>query len=43
MNTFHKDYGVGRDEGWVLLGIKNQILKAFSVWEPKPLLGLIAL
>ncbi|KAG0566949.1 hypothetical protein KC19_7G099200 [Ceratodon purpureus] len=42
MNTFHKDYGVGRDEGWILLGIKNQVVKAFSAWEPKPVLGLIA-
>lgn len=35
MCTFHKDYGVGNDEGWFLMGINNEIVHACSVWEPK--------
>lgn len=35
MATFHKDYGVGKDEGWFLMGINNAIVHACSVWEPK--------
>ncbi|XP_024397051.1 scarecrow-like protein 14 [Physcomitrium patens] len=35
MGAFHKDYGVGRDDGWFLMGIRNQIVKFCSAWEPK--------
>lgn len=42
MATFHKNYGIGKDEGWFLMGIDNQILRAISVWEPTPLPGFIS-
>ena len=35
MTSFHKDYGVGRDDGWFLMGINNEIIHSCSVWEPK--------
>lgn len=41
MATFHKDYGVGKDDGWLLMGINNQIVLACSVWEPTPLASFI--
>jgi hypothetical protein len=42
MATFHKNYGIGKDEGWFLMGINNQIVRAISVWEPTPLPGFIS-
>ncbi|KAG0563324.1 hypothetical protein KC19_8G021800 [Ceratodon purpureus] len=36
MGSFHKDYGVGEDGGWFLMGWKNQIVRALTVWEPTP-------
>lgn len=42
MATFHKDYGVGVDDGWILLGIKNQVVRANSFWEPKPVMSFIS-
>lgn len=42
MNTFHKNYGIGKDEGWFLMGINNQIVKCVSVWEPTPLASFIS-
>jgi hypothetical protein len=35
MASFHRDFGVGKDDGWILLGIRNEIVVAASVWEPK--------
>ena len=35
MASFHKDFGVGKDDGWILMGIRNHIVEAASVWEPK--------
>lgn len=34
MASYHKDYGVGEDGGWFLMGWKNQIVRAITVWEP---------
>lgn len=39
MATFHKSYGIGKDEGWFLIGINNSIVRTISVWEPTPLLS----
>jgi hypothetical protein len=36
MGSFHKDYGIGEDGGWFLMGWKNQIVRALTVWEPTP-------
>lgn len=36
MASFHKNYGVGKDDGWFLMGINNEIVHACSVWEPNP-------
>lgn len=35
MAAFHKDYGICKDEGWFLLGIRNHIVKFCSAWEPR--------
>lgn len=35
MADFHQTYGVGKDDGWFLMGINNEIVHACSVWEPK--------
>ena len=35
MASFHQDFGVGEDDGWLLMGIKDQITSASGVWEPK--------
>lgn len=34
MASYHKDYGVGEDGAWFLIGWKNQIVRAITVWEP---------
>lgn len=34
MGSFHKDYGIGEDGGWLLMGWKNQIVRALTVWVP---------
>jgi len=34
MGSFHKDYGIGEDGGWFLMGWKNQIVRALTIWEP---------
>lgn len=36
MGSFHQDYGVGEDGPWFLMGWKNQIVRAMTVWEPTP-------
>lgn len=41
MATFHRDYGVGKDDGWLLMGINNQVVKASSIWESTPLASFI--
>jgi hypothetical protein len=41
MATFHRDYGVGKDDGWLLMGINNQVVKAASIWESTPLASFI--
>ncbi|KAG0603505.1 hypothetical protein M758_10G098700 [Ceratodon purpureus] len=35
MASFHKNYGVGVDDGWFLMGVNNEIVHACSVWEPR--------
>jgi hypothetical protein len=35
MAAFHKDYGICKDEGWFLMGIRNHIVKFCSAWEPR--------
>ncbi|KAG0566948.1 hypothetical protein KC19_7G099100 [Ceratodon purpureus] len=35
MAAYHKDYGVCKDEGWFLMGIRNHIVKFCSAWEPR--------
>lgn len=35
MGAYHKDYGVCRDKGWLLIGIRNEIVKFCSAWEPR--------
>lgn len=41
MASFHKDFGIAGDDGWFLMGIKDQIVSACSVWEPKPISNFI--
>jgi len=41
MASFHKDFGIAEDDGWVLIGIKDQVVSACSVWEPKPVSSFI--
>lgn len=36
MKTYHRDYGVGKDGHWFLLGWKDRITQAMTVWEPVP-------
>ncbi|XP_024386838.1 scarecrow-like protein 14 [Physcomitrium patens] len=40
MSAYHKDYGVGEDNGWFLMGIRNQIIKCCSAWEAKTSVSL---
>lgn len=35
MAAFHRDYGLGKDDGWFLMGIRNHIVKFCSAWEPR--------
>lgn len=39
MAAYHKNYGIGKDEGWFFIGLNNSIVRAVSVWEPTPLLS----
>ena len=34
MKSYHRDYGIGEDGNWFLLGWKNRISLAMTVWEP---------
>ncbi|RCV41935.1 hypothetical protein SETIT_9G174900v2 [Setaria italica] len=34
VGQYHKDYVVGEDDQWLLLGWKGRILKAISTWKP---------
>lgn len=42
MASFHKDFGIAEDDGWFLVGIKDQIVTACSAWEPKPVSNFIS-
>jgi hypothetical protein len=35
--SYDKRFGLGKDDGWFLMGWKNEIVCAFSAWEPIPL------
>ena len=41
MSSYHQDFGMGEDDGWLLMGIKDQIACATAVFEPKPALCFI--
>ncbi len=32
--SYDKRFGIGRDGGWFLSGWRNQVMNAFSIWEP---------
>jgi len=34
VGQYHKDFVVGEDDQWLLLGWKGRILKAISTWKP---------
>lgn len=34
MRVYHRDYGVGHDGHWFLIGWKNHITHAMTIWEP---------
>uniref|UniRef100_A0A7I4FJP5 GRAS family protein n=1 Tax=Physcomitrium patens TaxID=3218 RepID=A0A7I4FJP5_PHYPA len=36
MRSYHRDYGIGEDGAWFLLGWKERITHAMTVWEPLP-------
>jgi len=36
MKAYHRDYGIGEDGHWFLLGWKDHITHAMTVWEPVP-------
>lgn len=36
MRSYHRNYGIGTDGNWFLLGWKDHILKAITIWEPIP-------
>lgn len=36
MKAYHRDYGIGEDGSWFLLGWKERITHAMTVWEPIP-------
>jgi hypothetical protein len=37
LGSYDKRFGMGKDDGWFLMGWKNEIVCAFSAWEPIPL------
>ncbi|CAL4934658.1 unnamed protein product [Urochloa decumbens] len=39
VGQYHKDYVVGEDDQWLLLGWKGKILKAISTWKPNESYG----
>jgi hypothetical protein len=36
MQTYHRDFGIGEDGNWFLMGWKEHITHAITVWEPIP-------
>lgn len=36
MEAYHRDFGIGEDGSWFLLGWKERITHAITVWEPIP-------
>ncbi len=34
LRSYDKRFGIGRDGGWFLSGWRNQVMNAFSIWEP---------
>ncbi|KAG0614073.1 hypothetical protein M758_6G149500 [Ceratodon purpureus] len=36
MRAYHRDFGIGEDGNWCLLGWKERITHAMTVWEPVP-------
>lgn len=34
MRTFNRNYGIGMDGNWFLMGWKDRIVHAITVWEP---------
>jgi hypothetical protein len=37
LGSYDKRFGIGKDDGWLFIGWKNEIMCAFSTWKPVPL------
>ncbi|KAH8940666.1 hypothetical protein BDL97_15G101100 [Sphagnum fallax] len=37
LGFYDKRFGIGKDDGWLFIGWKNEIMCAFSTWKPVPL------